>query len=74
MMKFKEFLLSEGDERAWNQYQTRAKEISNLLKSIEGSLKTHYKRAEKQKENWGFAGDLGHVKELLDDIDEFLGN
>jgi hypothetical protein len=75
-MKYSQYLneAQNDDTQAWLQYQSKAKDINNKLKDIEGKLKKHYARAKSQKTNWGFAGDLTHVYDLLFEISDFLKN
>jgi hypothetical protein len=63
---------SNDDTQAWLQYQSRASDISKLIKELENKLKKHAARAKSQKTNYGFSGDLGYVKSELENIVGFL--
>jgi len=54
-------------------YNNRYKEIVSYIASLNKFLKTHAKKFTQEPSNWGFVGDLGHVKELLKEITDFLG-
>jgi hypothetical protein len=48
------------------------RDIRNLLKKIEKGVKEEDRRFKEDSTNWGYLGDLGHVKSELKDIAEFL--
>lgn len=59
-------------ETAEQEYAKKKRECDALLRSIGKKIGRHSLRQDKDKGNWGFAGDLGHVVELLKEVDEFL--
>ncbi len=65
---------SKSDNNADQAYRSRLRETRKLLSDIEKALLTHEKRQKEDNKNWGFAGDLGRVKEDLTDTLKFLRN
>ncbi len=67
----------EGNEMnnvfAAASYANRAEYIAAKLAEIQVLLAKHAERAAAKPGNWGFAGDLEHVAELLDQTANFLG-
>ena len=59
---------------AKQQYDQTRSEINSLLMQLSELLKTKDKLAENDVNNWGYAGDLGYIKEQLTDIVNFLNN
>jgi len=53
-------------------YKERQKEVQKLLKSIASKLKKHSDTQKKDPKNWGYAGDLGNIVEILKEADSFL--
>lgn len=49
-------------------YMGRQGEIEQLLSDLGEQLKNHAARAAEQPLNWGFAGDLGRVEQLLGEV------
>jgi len=56
---------------AANTYRQRRQTVDALLEELRGKLDAHAKRAEADPKNWGYAGDLGHVEEVLRDLAAF---
>ena len=54
------------------KYKPLQTEISFQLKEIQDKLKKHSQK-QKGSNNWGYVGDIAHVKELLGQINDFLG-
>lgn len=52
-------------------YQKHQDEIKSKIKALEVALKNHAKQFSKNETNWGYAGDLGRVKEVLSELDNF---
>ncbi len=50
-------------------YKKRQKEITKLMSQIQTKLD----KDPEEQIHWGHVGDLGHVTELLNQINEFLG-
>jgi ElaB/YqjD/DUF883 family membrane-anchored ribosome-binding protein len=57
---------------AQHQYQQIRTEINSLIEQLNRLLNSKDMQAEKEPENWGHAGDLGHVKEQLTNIVNIL--
>lgn len=49
------------------------KRQANIAEYIERIQKKLSKDAQQENINWGHVGSLGHVEELLQQIDEFIG-
>jgi len=61
-------------ESASSAYVFRSKQIDRLMKSLQKKLALHKKKFASDKGNWGYAGDLEHVAELLKNADDFMQN
>lgn len=59
-------------ESADQVYKQRVKKILGMLKDTERLLDKHAKAQKEKPEDWGFAGDLGRVEELLTEINAFM--
>jgi hypothetical protein len=57
-----------NQEKALAAYRERQKRIATLLSNIQDKLARHAEPVV----SWGHVGDLGHVEELLNEIDTFL--
>ncbi len=54
-------------------YMDNYDSIMRLLSEIEIKVKKHKRKFDKtDQRNFGFAGDLGHVKEELEDVYNFI--
>ena len=49
-------------------YMAHQGEIEQLIADLQEHLKNHAARAAEQLGNYGFAGDLGRVEELLEEV------
>jgi hypothetical protein len=58
---------------AVERYRALRKGIDAKLRDLEERLKKHDKEFREEPDNWGYVGDLGHVDELLGEINSFLG-
>lgn len=58
----------ESKQTAAEAYAERGNDIGALLDLISQELKVHAEDAAKTPKNWGFAGDLGHIRESLKEI------
>lgn len=57
------------------QYDDVTDDITSLLRLIAADLKRHnHEFAATNGRNWGFHGDLTHVRELLKETHNFLNN
>ena len=57
---------------AADAYQQRRQAVDALLEELRGKLDAHAQRAAADPANWGYAGDLGHVEEVLRDLAAFM--
>ncbi len=57
-----------NQEKALEAYREKQQSINALLSSIQNKLEKHAGPVA----CWGHVGDLGHVEELLNQIDTFL--
>ena len=53
-------------------YAERASDIAAMLDLIGQELKAHKERAAAEPKDWGFAGDLGHIRERLREVLGFI--
>ena len=53
-------------------YYRKNAEIKSLLRKIEIGLDAHNAQEQTDKRNWGYFGDLGHVKAQLQEVSNFL--
>lgn len=53
-------------------YKNRQTEIKYQIKQLQTALIKHAEQFKKNDTNWGFAGDLGRVKEVLSELDGFM--
>ena len=54
--------------RADALYQARLAEVRGLIAELESALEDHAQAQAQRPRDWGFAGDLGRMKELLNDL------
>jgi hypothetical protein len=54
-------------------YADTAREIRRDIAILQNALDDHRLRHKGQPNNWGYVGDLSHVRELLQNIHSFLG-
>jgi hypothetical protein len=57
---------------AADAYRQRRHAVAALLEELRGKLDAHAQRAAAGPANWGYAGDLGHVEEVLRDLAAFM--
>lgn len=57
---------------AASQYESRRREVDKLIKTLQTGLDKHEKKFAKDPDNWGYAGDLGRVEELLKEAVDFI--
>ena len=55
-------------------YEKRLQNVMILMGKIKQSIDTHIDAQSDYPSNWGFAGDLAHVEEELQEILEFLSS
>lgn len=55
-------------------YDERREDITRMMNWIELELDKHKTKAEANPKNYGYAGDLGYVRENLVEILTFLSN
>lgn len=54
-------------------YKKRSREVRQTLKNIEKRLNVHDKKQSRDPKNWGYVGNMGHIKELLEEVASFIG-
>ena len=54
-------------------YRQRKQTVDTLLEELHGKLDAHAQRAAREPGNWGYAGSLAHVEEVLRDLVAFMG-
>jgi len=54
------------------KYSETANKIDMLMNSIRDKLKRHHEMFEANNKNSGYLGNLGHVKQELNNIEDFL--
>lgn len=69
----KEESVKVADESADQAYQQSKQEVLEMLGRIQEKIHQHGKAQAGDASNWGHAGDLGHVKEVLQEVLAFLG-
>jgi hypothetical protein len=57
---------------AKQSYKIRLTENKNQIKQLQTALTKHAEKFKKNDTDWGFVGDLGHVKASLYQINVFL--
>jgi hypothetical protein len=61
-----------ADEQAERVYQACRQDVDRLLDMLKEEVTHHAEAAAREPGDWGFAGDLGHVRELLTEALAFL--
>lgn len=59
--------------QAQREYAARQARIKALMATISAALDDHAVRAAAQPGDWGFAGDLGHIEQQLQDLASGMG-
>lgn len=67
-------MTTNNDLSVSEAYERRSVTARRLLQSIERKLRRHAQRNRGQAATWPAVGDLGRVVELLQEVDEFLGD
>lgn len=57
---------------AEQEHQRNAKEIVRLIAELQIELEKHAEKAAKRPTDWSYAGSLGHVREGLAELVDFL--
>lgn len=63
---------SEKNLTTQEEYTNAVKACVSLLEIITKKIKIHMKAQATDNKNWGYIGDLLHVKEELEEINTFL--
>ena len=58
---------------ATNAYRATRERVDRQISRIQTLLHAHANKAAAKADDHGFAGDLDHIAEVLDDAIEFLG-
>ena len=66
--------MTKETETAVEAYTRRAAGIDSRIKTLVEALAAHRQRHDANPLDWGYAGDLGRVLELLVNINSFLAN
>ena len=67
-------MMAKKNETAVEAYTRLAVEVNGQLKRLTDALEAHRARHQNNPTDWGYTGDLGHVKELLGEVLAFLGS
>ncbi len=59
---------------ALDEYRARGTDIKQLLMELARQLEAHEQKFRAKPKDWGFPGDLGHVREELENLTLFLGS
>lgn len=62
------------NETATQAYERLTDAIAFQMKHLNNALAAHRKSQQMQPNNRSYVGDLGHVQEMLTEINVFLGN
>ncbi|MET3371220.1 hypothetical protein ABIC89_000253 [Variovorax boronicumulans] len=65
-----ELLDASAERTATAAYQAYSANITILLAKLDERQRDHAQRASKEPDNWGFAGDLGGLQQVLLDAVE----
>ncbi len=57
---------------AEQEYRQNAEQIESLIAQLKDELEAHAEKAAKRPRDWSYAGSLGHVREGLTELVEFL--
>lgn len=64
---------TERDTRtAAEAYEQNARAINALMDTLKHELFRHKHQAAAEPKSWGYVGDLGHVRELLEQAANFM--
>lgn len=59
--------------KAEDRYAANLRDIKTFMRDIEAALKVHEREFKTSgMRDWGFVGDLGHVRELLEETHKFI--
>ena len=53
-------------------YRRRKRDIAAALTGIQSLVDQHSRMAAQEPGNWGFVGELGHVRSRLEEVNRFL--
>ena len=54
------------------KYQAHQAAIRALIQQLEGSLEQHQTKAQANRGNWGYVGDIGHIERGLNELVGFM--
>ena len=66
--------MSTNEPTAQQTYEQRRSDIARVLDWLDLELDRHGTDAKAKPNDWGYAGDLGHVREKLIETLAFLSN
>ena len=61
------------ERTAAKAYAARRASIDTKMVQLKAAMRAHQRSAAQRPDDWGFAGSLGHIEELLDQALSFLG-
>jgi hypothetical protein len=59
---------------AQTQYKAHQGRIQALTQQLQAKLASHATKAATKPQDWGYAGDLGHVEARLQELVDFFQN
>ena len=62
-----------ANKDATTAYRTARERVDRQIAQIQALLQRHASKQTAAPANWGYAGDVNHVVEILNDALEFLG-
>jgi len=65
---------NERTETAGEAYSRRAADIKAQIETLTVRLEMHRGSHKDRPADWGYVGDLGHLKEILANAIEFIGS
>ena len=54
------------------EYNEKKKTVKRQLDLLQKNLAKHSQRQQKEVRNWGFVGDLGHIKNTIEELNEMF--
>ena len=66
--------MTTNKQTAREAYEERRQDIARVMEWIELELDKHRTNAQGSPKDWGYPGDLGHVRERLIETLAFLSN
>ena len=67
-------MATKTTQTATEAYRDRMTDVRSLMDLLKTELRLHERKAKADLRNWGYAGDLGYIKDRLTDAIAFIGN